>query len=141
MENAVQFFVGISVTKILSQLFASVFNFDDEYAVDSRDQGTRPFGGGGLGSRWFGGSSFRTGSSNVSSFTSGGWISTQRPVFTLPGDQRTYPASDPVDDERERTFYVWRMQISNAMTNPVVIFCIVIAGTLSVIWRVSRATT
>lgn len=140
--NTIDIFIGVNLTRFLTQVFASVFRFKEEFVIDSREQETRPFGGGGGFSRSSKGRS--TGRTWFSTLNHGGfhnWTTSQHTFATAGGQQQLLTTPNPVDDQPERHFRVWRKRIAGAMTNPVVIFCIVIAAMVSFAWRISRASS
>ena len=137
--NTMDIFIGVSLRRILTQVFAAVFQFKEEKFSHTKDQEMRLFGGAGSTLLPNRSDHYQTGLLAFDYNNSGISVSSPQPVFKARTKRATPPGAELFDEEEIFTFRAWRMRIASAMTNPVVIFCIVILSLVSFAWRVSRA--
>jgi hypothetical protein len=138
--NEFDVFLGINLRRILTQLFSTVFSIKYDIYVETR-AGRYAF----TDSRFSGATSRNREldeKSNLALIPGGGrtWIPTSKD-FRQWDERLVTPAPVPLDDEDRFLFRVWRMRIINTMTNPVVLFGLVVAGLISFAWRIRHATS
>jgi len=138
LGNTIDIFIGVNLKRILSQIFSTVFNLQDEFVIDARERQQGQTAGGMAGAS--GRENSNAGLFSTLGPTSPGGFRASSKNYFLEMEQTQF-AEPPATfvEEQENTVRVWRRRIIETMTNPVAIFGLILTILLSLTWRIWRA--